>query len=180
VKYILNFKSFTLLYFIGVLLFINYDLIMIESISKVLNLFTLKELKNISLANIGIFASLTGFLIAAIPFLVGVIVNASYLITAVNNNLTIITSTLKVIFFLFVLSLITLFIDIESLNIDFKIGLISLFIYLYLVLLYSIYEIINILKVFVSDLTELKKNMEVKNENTELLKEILKKLNQKN
>jgi hypothetical protein len=105
VKYILNFKSFTLLYFIGVLLFINYDLIMIESISKVLNLFTLKELKNISLANIGIFASLTGFLIAAIPFLVGVIVNASYLITAVNNNLTIITSTLKVIFFLFVLNL---------------------------------------------------------------------------
>jgi hypothetical protein len=161
VKYVLNIKTFTILCILVLFLIIKSEILTNDIINEFINKnFSLNDIKNLSIANIGIFASLTGFLIAAIPFLVSIIVKADYLINAVNNNLKVITFTLKIIFFLFIYSLIILFIDISFLSLNAKTILIFIYIYFYLILLYYIYEIIGILHVFVSDLKELKKNID--------------------
>jgi hypothetical protein len=159
-KYILNLKSFTFIYFAIIVLFVGFNIIHINIIDEYFGKeFFKNDIKNIALANIGIFASLTGFLIASIPFLVSIIIKENYLINAVKNNLNEITIALKTIFVLFILSLFILFINFEQSHFFIQIGVVSILIYLYIVLLYYIYEIIELLHIFVGDLKNLKKNM---------------------
>ncbi|MCF6172255.1 MAG: hypothetical protein L3J44_00450 [Campylobacteraceae bacterium] len=159
-RYIVNFRVFSILYVIIIFVAIKYNLLTIQIINEYLGTtFFSKKLINISLANVGIFASLTGFLIASIPFLVTIIIKENYLINAVKNNLNDITIALKIILILFIVSLYVLFSNLDDYNDNLKIIILSLFVYLYIVLIYYIYEIIQILHIFVSDLKNLKQNM---------------------
>lgn len=173
-KYILNFWIFTICYSIILFIAIKYDFLTVQIIHEYLGItFFSKKLTNIALANIGIFASLTGFLIASIPFLVTIIIKENYLINAVKNNLNDITIALKIILVLFIISLYVLFSNINDYNDNIKIIILSIFIYLYIVLIYYIYEIISMLHIFVSDLRNLKKNMEDEN-NVKFLNTLMK------
>lgn len=158
-KYIINFKVFTILYILTVFFIVKFNIINLDTINEYLGKeFFKNDIKNIALVNIGIFASLTGFLIASIPFLVSIIIKEDYLIKAVKNNLNEITIALKIIFVLFILSLFILFINIEQYNFFIKISILSFLIYLYIILLYYIYEIIELLNIFIGDLKKFKCN----------------------
>lgn len=159
-KYLLNIKFFTFSYVVIFFVLIKYKFITFETLKNYLGeSFFSSDIKNIALANVGIFASLTGFLIASIPFLVSIIIKESYLIKAVKNNLNEVTNALKIILLLFILSLIILIFDVDKFYFSIKVIIMSTLIYLYIILLYYIYEIVEILHIFVSDLNTLKQKM---------------------
>jgi hypothetical protein len=167
---------FSLAYFIAVLFVIKFSILTIDMFG--IDFFK-TNIKNIAFANIGIFASLTGFLIASIPLLIPMIIKENYLIDAVKNNLQEITISLKILLTLFVTSIFVLFFDINDYDNNIKLGLVSIFIYLYILLLYYLYEIIEILHIFVSDLKELKNNMTANNKNNDKIINILEKIDKK-
>lgn len=113
------------------------------------------DIKNIAIANVGLFASITGFFIAAAPFLVSIIVAKQYLIDAVQNNLDEITKALKVLVLIGILSIATLFSNPVDYSLSLKFISINVFLFLYIVFFYYIYEIIKIIGVFVADLKKL-------------------------
>ncbi len=160
-KYILNFWMFSLVYLSAVFFTIRFDFLTVDMFE--IDFFKI-NIKNIAFANIGIFASLTGFLIASIPLLIPMIIKENYLINAVKNNLQEITISLRVLLALFIISILVLIFNLDNYSENIKLGILAIFIYLYILLLYYLYEIIEILHIFVSDLKRLKKNIENKND----------------
>jgi hypothetical protein len=126
-----------------------------ETIHKYIDVARLEALAT---TNIGLFASLTGFLIASLPFFVQVFLKQEHLIDAVNNNLNEIISALFVLMAIFISSVLFLLFRIEN-NIYAYI-VFSIFLYLYFLLCYYMIEIFKILKELVRDLRYLKREME--------------------
>lgn len=116
------------------------------------------RLETLASTNIGLFASLTGFLIASLPFFVQVFLKQEYLIDAVGNNLNEIISALFVLMAIFISSVLFLLFKIE--NSIYTYIVFSVFLYLYFLLCYYIIEIFKILKELVRDLRYLKREME--------------------
>jgi len=119
-----------------------------------LNYLRLNSLENLAFANIGLFASLTGFLIASVPFFVQIISKKDYLIEAVDNNLEEIVSTLFILMAIFITSLIYILFDFKQFI--YKYIIFSVFVYLYIMLCFYMREIFLILKRLTSDLKLLK------------------------
>jgi len=116
------------------------------------------RLETLASTNIGLFASLTGFLIASLPFLVQVFLKQEYLIDAVGNNLNEIISALFVLMAIFIVSVFFLLFTIKGSIYIYVVF--SIFLYLYLLLCYYMIEIFKILKKLVQDLRYLKSEME--------------------
>lgn len=115
------------------------------------------RLETLASTNIGLFASLTGFLIASLPFFVQVFLKQEYLINAVGNNLNEIISALFVLMAIFISSVLFLLFKIE--NSIYIYIVFSIFFYLYFLLCYYMIEIFKILKELVRDLRYLKREM---------------------
>ncbi len=115
------------------------------------------RLETLASTNIGLFASLTGFLIASLPFFLQVFLKQEYLIDAVGNNLNEIISALFVLMAIFISSVLFLLFKIE--NSIYIYIVFSIFLYLYFLLCYYMIEIFKILKELVRDLRYLKREM---------------------
>lgn len=126
-----------------------------DSVHKYIDIARLETLAS---TNIGLFASLTGFLIASLPFLVQVFLKQEYLIDAVGNNLNEIISALFVLMAIFIVSVFFLLFTIKGSIYIYVVF--SIFLYLYLLLCYYMIEIFKILKKLVQDLRYLKSEME--------------------
>ncbi len=171
-RLIFNKYFFTILYIV-VIVFIHYHFF------DIFGKFIIKvDLQTIATANIGLFASLTGFLIAAIPFFLQIILKQNYLIIALGNNLHEIVFALYVLLIIFVISVIVLLFDIESQVCRFIIW--AIYLYLYIFLIYYILEILKIIEQLVSDLKTLKKEEDGAESATVVLKKILKEIKSKN
>jgi len=82
--------------------------------SDMINEHIIDRLETLASINIGLFASLTGFLIASIPFFVQVLLKDEYLIDAVGNNLNEIISALFVLMAIFISSILFLLFEIKG------------------------------------------------------------------
>jgi len=151
---ILNRYIFLLLYIISTVCIYKYKYAYVIKFIQKENIITLAS------ANIGLFASLTGFLIAAIPFFLSLILKKKYLINAVKNNLNEIKDTLFILTAIFIVSIVILLFDIKN-NIALYIIWV-VYLYLYIFLVYNIIEIIKMIGQFVKDLNFLKEELDVK------------------
>jgi len=146
---------------VKILLVVSYIFIMFQVyfhfFDTIRKYIVLDRLEMLAGANIGLFASLTGFLIASIPFFLQVILKKESLINTFGNNLNQITSALFILMALFIVSVVFLLLSIAS-PVYLYIVL-SIFLYLYTLLCYYVIEIFKILKELVYDLRYLKSNM---------------------
>jgi hypothetical protein len=124
---------------------------------KVHEYIDIARLETLASTNIGLFASLTGFLIASLPFFVQVFLKQEYLIDAVDNNLNEIISALFVLMAIFIVSVLFLLFTIK--NSIYLYVVFSIFLYLYILLCFYMIEIFKILKELVRDLRYLKREM---------------------
>lgn len=179
-SYKIFFNVYSLTVFVGgmacILLYFDY-----AHLDKLLGLlgadFFKTDIKNIAIANIGLFASITGFFIAATPFLIGIIGTKRYLLDAVKNNLNEITSALKVLVLIGIVSIAILFSNPAGYSDLTKIISVMALLYLYILFFYYIYEIIKIMGIFVADLKSIGNCCE---ESKNLLKELIRQVKNKN
>lgn len=177
-KKFLNIYLLTVIICITMIISLYFDLIYPDKLVELLgDDFFKSDIKNIAIANIGLFASITEFFIAATPFLIGIIGTKKYLLDAVKNNLNEITSALKVLVLIGIVSIVILFSNPSSYLDLTKLIFVVILLYLYILFFYYIYEIIKIMGIFVADLNNVGNCCE---ESKALLKKLIEELKNKN
>lgn len=117
------------------------------------------KIYNFAIANLGIVASLMGFLIATMPFLISLIQNDEDLIRE-TKDLDEIVRSLIFLFMIFVLSFVILLIKLDCIYL--RIVVVVAYIFLYFGLFLNLYRIIKILNVLSKCLRGLLKKIQRK------------------
>ncbi|WP_027327435.1 hypothetical protein [Helicobacter pametensis] len=124
-----------------------------------IDFFKEEKIYNFAIANLGMVASLMGFLIATMPFLISLIQNDEDLIRE-TEDLDEIVKSLIFLFMIFVFSFVVLLIKLDYIYL--RIIVIATYIFLYCGLFFYLYKLIKILKVLSNCLKDLLKKIQRK------------------